>query len=171
MKHPHTKLLLYASDELNEREQSAIEKHLDLCEPCRAELAELDELGQDIRSLAKTPAPRDFFSAALQHAEGKKQSVSQWAMKGSRLAFACLALFILALVIRYSPLLMPSTQTTLTPRQATVALVRARREAKNLAESLYPRRTPPAMAEEPFQDLRTRLDTLKARYMRDVADG
>lgn len=59
-------LLLFWSGELTAGEAREMRNHLDQCDECRAELAELGEWALGFRSEPVEQAPRDFVSTAME---------------------------------------------------------------------------------------------------------
>ena len=91
-------LSAYVDDMLSERARRRLEAHLDSCEACRQELAELRVTVEALGSLPMAEAPRSFTLAAAPVAEVRPRPAARRLEFGLRLATATTA-FALALVM------------------------------------------------------------------------
>jgi hypothetical protein len=91
-------LSAYVDDMLSERARRRLEAHLDSCEACRQELAELRVTVEALGSLPMAEAPRSFTLAAAPVAEVRPRPAARRLEFGLRLATATAA-FALALVM------------------------------------------------------------------------
>jgi hypothetical protein len=91
-------LSAYVDDMLSERARRRLEAHLDSCEACRQELAELRVTVEALGSLPMAEAPRSFTLAAAPVAEVRPRPAARRLEFGLRLATATAA-FALALVV------------------------------------------------------------------------
>jgi anti-sigma factor RsiW len=91
-------LSAYLDDMLSERARRRLEVHLDSCQACRQELAELRATIEALGSLPMAEAPRSFALAAAPVAEVRPRPTSRRLEFGLRLATATAA-FALALVV------------------------------------------------------------------------
>ncbi len=91
-------LSAYLDDMLSERARRRLEAHLDSCEACRQELAELRVTVEALGSLPMAEAPRSFTLAAAPVAEVRPRPAARRLEFGLRLATATAA-FALALVV------------------------------------------------------------------------
>jgi len=91
-------LSAYVDDMLPERARRRLEAHLDSCQTCRQELAELRATIEALGSLPMAEAPRSFTLAAAPAAEVRPRPAARRLEFGLRLATATAA-FALALVI------------------------------------------------------------------------
>jgi len=91
-------LSAYVDDMLSERARRRLEAHLDSCEACRQELAELRVTVEALGSLPMAEAPRSFALAAAPVAEVRPRPAARRLEFGLRLATATAA-FALALVM------------------------------------------------------------------------
>jgi hypothetical protein len=91
-------LSAYLDDMLSERARRRLEAHLDSCQACRQELAELRATVEALGSLPMAEAPRSFALAAARVAEVRPRPTSRRLEFGLRLATATAA-FALALVV------------------------------------------------------------------------
>ncbi|UCH86265.1 MAG: zf-HC2 domain-containing protein [Dehalococcoidia bacterium] len=91
-------LSAYVDDMLSERARRRLEAHLDSCEACRQELAELRVTVEALGSLPMAEAPRSFTLAAAPVAEVRPRPAARRLEFGLRLATATAA-FALALVL------------------------------------------------------------------------
>jgi hypothetical protein len=91
-------LSAYLDDMLSERARRRLEAHLDSCEACRQELAELRVTIEALGSLPMAEAPRSFTLAAAPVAEARPRPAARRLEFGLRLATATAA-FALALVM------------------------------------------------------------------------
>jgi hypothetical protein len=88
----------YLDDMLSERARRRLEAHLDSCEACRQELAELRSTVEVLGSLPMAEVPRSFTLAAAPVAEVRPRPAARRLEFGLRLATATAA-FALALVV------------------------------------------------------------------------
>jgi len=91
-------LSAYVDDMLSERARRRLEAHLDSCEACRQELAELRVTVEALGSLPMAEAPRSFTLAAAPVAEVRPRPAARRLEFGLRLATATAA-FALAMVM------------------------------------------------------------------------
>jgi hypothetical protein len=91
-------LSAYVDNMLSERARRRLEAHLDSCQACRQELAELRATVEALGSLPMAEAPRSFTLAAAPVAEVRPRPAARRLEFGLRLATATAA-FALALVI------------------------------------------------------------------------
>ena len=91
-------LSAYVDDMLSEGARRRLEAHLDSCEACRQELAELRATVEVLGSLPMAEAPRSFTLAAAPAAEVRPRPAARRLEFGLRLATATAA-FALALVM------------------------------------------------------------------------
>jgi len=91
-------LSAYVDDMLSERARRRLEAHLDSCEACRQELAELRDTVEVLGSLPMAEAPRSFTLAAAPVAEVRPRPAARRLEFGLRLATATAA-FALAMVM------------------------------------------------------------------------
>ena len=91
-------LSAYVDDMLSERARRRLEAHLDSCEACRQELADLRVTVEALGSLPMAEAPRSFTLAAAPVAEVRPRPAARRLEFGLRLATATAA-FALALVV------------------------------------------------------------------------
>jgi hypothetical protein len=91
-------LSAYLDDMLSERARRRLEAHLDSCEACRQELAELRGTVEALGSLPMAEVPRSFTLAAAPVAEVRPRPAARRLEFGLRLATATAA-FVLALVV------------------------------------------------------------------------
>jgi len=91
-------LSAYVDDMLSERARRRLEAHLDSCEACRQELAELRVTVEALGSLPMAEAPRSFTLAAAPVAEVRPRPAARRLEFGLRLATATAA-FALAMVV------------------------------------------------------------------------
>jgi len=91
-------LSAYVDDMLSERARRRLEAHLDSCEACRQELAELRLTVDALGSLPMAEAPRSFTLAAAPVAEARPRPAARRLEFGLRLATATAA-FALTVVI------------------------------------------------------------------------
>ena len=91
-------LSVYVDDMLPERARRRLEAHLDSCQACRQELAELRSTVEALGSLPMAEVPRSFTLAAAPVAEVRPQPTARRLEFGLRLATATAA-FALALVV------------------------------------------------------------------------
>jgi hypothetical protein len=91
-------LSAYLDDMLPERARRRLEAHLDSCQACRQELAELRSAVEALGSLPMAEVPRSFALAAAPVAEARPRPAVRRLEFGLRLATATAA-FALALVV------------------------------------------------------------------------
>jgi hypothetical protein len=91
-------LSAYVDNMLSERARRRLEAHLDSCQACRQELAELRATVEALGSLPMAEVPRSFALAAAPVAEVRSRPTSKRLEFGLRLATATAA-FALALVV------------------------------------------------------------------------
>jgi len=91
-------LSVYVDDMLPERARRRLEAHLDSCQACRQELAELRSTVEALGSLPMAEVPRSFTLAAAPVAEVRPRPTARRLEFGLRLATATAA-FVLALVV------------------------------------------------------------------------
>jgi len=91
-------LSAYLDDMLSERARRRLETHLDSCQACRQELAELRSTVEALGSLPMAEVPRSFTLAAAPVAEVRPRPAARRLEFGLRLATATAA-FVLALVV------------------------------------------------------------------------
>ena len=91
-------LSVYVDDMLPERARRRLEAHLDSCQACRQELAELRSAVEALGSLPMAEVPRSFTLAAAPVAEVRPRPAARRLEFGLRLATATAA-FALALVV------------------------------------------------------------------------
>jgi hypothetical protein len=91
-------LSAYVDDMLSERARRRLEDHLDSCEACRQELAELRATVEALGSLPMAEAPRSFTLAAAPVAEARPRPAARRLEFGLRLATATAA-FALTVVL------------------------------------------------------------------------
>jgi hypothetical protein len=91
-------LSAYVDDMLSERARRRLEAHLDSCEACRQELAELRATVEALGSLPMAEAPRSFTLAAAPIAEARPRPAARRLEFGLRLATATAA-FALTVVL------------------------------------------------------------------------
>ncbi len=91
-------LSVYVDDMLPERARRRLEAHLDSCQACRQELAELRSTVEALGSLPMAEVPRSFTLAAAPVAEVRPRPTARRLEFGLRLATATAA-FALALVV------------------------------------------------------------------------
>ena len=91
-------LSVYVDDMLPERARRRLEAHLDSCQACRQELAELRSTVEALGSLPMAEVPRSFTLAAAPVAEVSPRPTARRLEFGLRLATATAA-FALALVV------------------------------------------------------------------------
>jgi len=91
-------LSAYVDNMLSERARRRLEAHLDSCQACRQELAELRATVEALGSLPMAEVPRSFALAAVPVAEVRPRPTSRRLEFGLRLATATAA-FALALVV------------------------------------------------------------------------
>ena len=91
-------LSVYVDDMLPERARRRLEAHLDSCQACRQELAELRSTVEALGSLPMAEVPRSFTLAAAPVAEVSPRPTARRLEFGLRLATATAA-FVLALVV------------------------------------------------------------------------
>ncbi len=91
-------LSAYVDDMLSERARRRLEAHLDSCEACRQELADLRVTVEALGSLPMAEAPRSFTLAAAPVAEVRPRPAARRLEFGLRLATATAA-FALAMVM------------------------------------------------------------------------
>jgi len=91
-------LSAYVDDMLSERARRRLEAHLDSCEACRQELAELRVTVEALGSLPMAEAPRSFTLATAPVAEVRPRPAARRLEFGLRLATATAA-FALAMVM------------------------------------------------------------------------
>ena len=91
-------LSVYVDDMLPERARRRLEAHLDSCQACRQELAELRSTVEALGSLPMAEVPRSFTLAAAPVAEVRPRPTARRLEFGRRLATATAA-FVLALVV------------------------------------------------------------------------
>jgi len=91
-------LSAYVDDMLSERARRCLEAHLDSCQACRQELAELRVTVEALGSVPMAEVPRSFTLAAAPAAEVRPRPAARRLEFGLRLATATAA-FALALVV------------------------------------------------------------------------
>jgi anti-sigma factor RsiW len=68
------KLEAYAGAELPERERRVVDKHLDSCEECRADLERLRRMGDVMRHKSTPPVPEELADRVMERAKGRRRS-------------------------------------------------------------------------------------------------
>src|SRR5436190_20847982 len=85
MNHPDALLAEYVDGALAEGERPIIERHLDICERCREEVALARAARSALASVAEAPAPGDLGDAAIAKRDGERAVRRQaWPMRRRR---------------------------------------------------------------------------------------